>query len=133
MALQQARHISVGIRRPYTDVAGFLGDPENFPQWASGLGASFRHEGNLDWSVETPMGRMTVRFSPPNDFGIADHTLIPAAGSAMYNPLRVVRNGDGSEVTFTLFRRPGMSDAELERDAAWVAKDLAVLKTLLEG
>ncbi|MEX2617273.1 MAG: hypothetical protein WD767_14350 [Alphaproteobacteria bacterium] len=79
------------------------------------------------------MGQMTVRFTAPNDHGIADHTLIPAQGAAMYNPLRVVRNGAGCEVTFTLFQRSGMNDAEFDRDAAWVARDLAALKALLEG
>ncbi len=33
---------------------------------------------------------------------------------------------------FTLFRQPGMTDAVSARDAGWVAKDLAALKTLLD-
>lgn len=133
MSLQRVRHISIGIERPLAAVAGFLGDPANFSKWASGLGDSFHHVAGTDWRVETPMGPMTVRFTAPNDHGIADHTLIPDHGAAMYNPLRVVRNGTASEVTFTLFRRPGMSEADFDRDADWLAKDLAALKALLEG
>jgi hypothetical protein len=36
-------------------------------------------------------------------------------------------------VVFTLRRAPGMTDAELERDAGLVTADLALLKTVLEA
>jgi hypothetical protein len=51
----------------------------------------------------------------------------------MHNPMRAVANGSGSEVVFTLYRRPEMSEAEFARDADWVASDLARLKALLEA
>ena len=38
----------------------------------------------------------------------------------------------GSEVAFTLFRRPGTTDAAFEKDAAAVTRDLAALKALVE-
>ena len=47
--------------------------------------------------------------------------------------VRVVVNGDGAEIVFTLFQRDGMSDDEMARDAAMVSRDLAALKALLEG
>jgi hypothetical protein len=50
-----------------------------------------------------------------------------------YNPLRIVANGMGSEVTFTIYRLPGMSDEAYTADAAAVARDLATLKALLEA
>ena len=50
----------------------------------------------------------------------------------MHNPMRVVPNGDGSEVVFTLFRRPGMSDHEFSADAAAVEQNLVTLMKLLE-
>jgi hypothetical protein len=62
-----------------------------------------------------------------------DHTVIPAPGVEIYVPLRVVANGDaGSEVLFTLFRQPGMSDEKFAADAKWVLSDLQKLKALLE-
>lgn len=131
--IQRAKHVSIGIERTFEEVYGFLADPENFPKWAKGLGQSFRHAGGMDWMVETPVGAMKVSFSQRNAHGIADHTLIPEHGAPMYNPFRVVRNGDGSEVTFTLFQRPGMTDDTFKKDAEWVEKDLATLKALLEG
>lgn len=132
MALQKVKHISVGIERPYVDVYAFLADPANFPQWAEGLGQSFKHLEGAYWMAETPLGRMRLRFMLPNTFGVLDHALLPEDGPEMNNPMRVIANGSGSEVVFTLFQRPGMSDEDFARDAAWVQKDLAALKALLE-
>jgi hypothetical protein len=47
--------------------------------------------------------------------------------------LRVVANGENSEVTFTLFRLPGMDDEKFTADAAWVMRDLQKLKDVLEA
>lgn len=38
----------------------------------------------------------------------------------VYGPLRAVANGDGSEVSLTLFQRPGMDDARFAADIDWV-------------
>ncbi len=133
MAVFPARHISVGIARPAQEVYDFLSDPAHFPQWARGLGHSFEHVEGMTWRAETPMGRMRVLFSEPNRHGVLDHAVIPEDGPAMHNPMRVVANGDGAEVIFTLFQRPGMSGDEVAADAGVVARDLAALKVLLEG
>jgi hypothetical protein len=50
----------------------------------------------------------------------------------VHNPMRVVRNGVCSEVIFTLFRQPTMSDEQLAEDRAAVERDLRALKELLE-
>ena len=47
--------------------------------------------------------------------------------------MRIVANGTGCEVTFTLFRQPGMSAEQFAADAEWVSRDLAALKALLEA
>jgi hypothetical protein len=46
--------------------------------------------------------------------------------------MRVFRNNDGSELIFTLYRRPEVSDQGFAEDAKSVEKDLAQLKHLLE-
>ena len=133
MPVVPVRHISISIERVYAEVYRFLSEPANFSKWASGLGKSFGQMSEYEWVAETPLGPMIIRFSPPNEFGVLDHTLVPDSGPPMYNPMRVIRNGDGAEVVFSLFQRAGMSDEEVARDAAWVAKDLAALKELLEA
>jgi hypothetical protein len=73
-----------------------------------------------------------VEFAPPNEFGVLDHTVTLATGESFYNPVRTFENGEGSEIVFTLFRRPDVDDGEFESDAATVARDLATLKSILE-
>jgi len=41
------------------------------------------------------------------------------AGAEIYTPMRIVENGEGAEVLFTLFRQPGMSDEKFAADANW--------------
>ena len=54
-------------------------------------------------------------------------------GQTLNNPMRVVPNGAGSLVTFTLFRQDGMSDADFERDAGMVESDLQALNRVVEA
>jgi hypothetical protein len=76
---------------------------------------------------------MRVRFSPRNDYGVVDHWVFLPTGQMVAIPLRVIANGNGSEVTLTLFRLPEMDDATFARDADWVRRDLTRLKDVLEG
>lgn len=126
-----SRTVSVSIARPPDQVYEFASNPENLPQWAKGLGNTVTRRG-ADWLVETAQGPVTVRFADKNRFGVLDHYVTTPAGETVYVPMRVLANGAGSEVIFTLFRLPGMSDDAFAADARLVEQDLAALKTLLE-
>lgn len=128
----QVRHISVSINRTPGEVHAFVSNPENLPKWATGLGGSIKNVQG-EWIADSPMGKVRIRFAEKNTFGILDHEVILESGEAINNPMRVIANGKGSEIFFTLVRRPEMSDEKFEEDAAWVAKDLRILKGLLEG
>src|SRR5690349_18815948 len=112
----QSRFVSEYIDRPADAVYAFASDPANLPRWAAGLGAGD-----------------SVAFAPRNAFGVLDHVVTTASGETVAVPMRVVPDGDGAEVVFTVRRLPGMSDGELDRDAAAVAADLATLKRLVEA
>ena len=131
--LYEVRSISVSIRRSVRDVYAYASNPENLPRWASGLTDAIRREGDV-WIAEGGgVGNVRVRFTPPNDLGVLDHDVELPNGYVAHNPVRVVPNGEGSTVTFTLFRVPGMNDDTFDEDAATVEKDLGTLKGLLEG
>ena len=83
--------------------------------------------------TESPLGGVTITFAPRNDFGVLDHDVTLTTGETVYNPLRVIRDGDGCEVVFTIRQRPEMTDEDFKRDADAVAKDLATLKSLVEA
>ncbi|WP_411069241.1 SRPBCC family protein [Streptomyces sp. cmx-4-25] len=111
----------------------YASDPADLPAWAHGLGASIE---NVDgrWIAESsPMGRVVVAFAPRNALGVLDHDVTLPSGETVHNPVRVIAGGSGSEVVFTLRRRPEMSDDDFERDAGAVAADLARLKELMEA
>lgn len=126
-----ARHLSVAIHRPAEQVYAFAANPEHLPRWAAGLSGSI-HNVNGAWIAESPMGRVTVTFAAPNGFGILDHHVTLPTGVTVYNPMRVVPNNAGSEVIFTVYQRPEMSDDIFAEDARAVMRDLATLKRLLE-
>ncbi|GAB2712320.1 hypothetical protein BKA24_003050 [Microbacterium marinum] len=126
-----ARHISRSIDRDPADVAAFAGDPANLPQWAAGLSTGIRRDGDR-WLAESPMGDVEVSFPGPVEFGILDHDVTLPDGTRFHNPLRVLRNDRGSEVVFTLYRMPGVSDEDYEADAARIEGDLDELAAILE-
>ena len=133
MSPMPARIIHIGIARDWRAVYRFASQPRNMPQWASGLASGLTPDGD-DWIADGgPLGSIHIHFSPPNDFGIIDHVVTLGTGVSVVNALRVVANGDGAEVMFTLLRQPEMTDAQFEADAAHIAKDLATLKDLLEN
>jgi len=126
------RTLSVSIDAPALEVYRFASEPLNMPKWAAGLGSSIsKIDGR--WMVETPSGVVTVEFAARNNLGVLDHTVTLGDGTRIYMPMRVIANGEGAELVLTLYRQPGMSEAQFEKDAALVQKDLATLKRLVEG
>ena len=61
-----------------------------------------------------------------------DHYLTPKSGEVIYVLMRVTADWSGSEVVFTLCRRPSVTDQEFKADGAAVTADLARLKRVLE-
>jgi hypothetical protein len=127
----ESRTLNVRIACVPQKVADFVSDPRNLPRWASAFCKSVRPDGD-NWIVETPNGPVGLRFVARNAFGVLDHYVTPVPGVEIYVPMRVIANGDGSEVLFTLFRLPGMSEQDFERDAGMVERDLSELKRVLE-
>lgn len=129
--MMEVGHVSVSIARAPADVQAWLLDPANLPAWADGLG-DVRRDGDR-WVVETAGGTAALRFAPDNDLGVADHWVAPEGRDEIHIPVRVVPNGDGAEVTFLVFRQPGMDDDAFANDQAAIAADLATLKRVLEA
>jgi len=130
--MSESRHLSTHIARPAAEVYAFVTDPARLPEWAAGLGGSIeQREGR--WVAESPMGQVEVRFAPQNQFGVADHDVTLPDGRTFANPMRVLADGSGCEVVFTLRRQPDMTDEAFESDASAIRTDLETLKRLLEA
>jgi hypothetical protein len=128
---KEVRYLSVAIDLEPEAVYAFASNPENLLQWASGLGQGVNRAGE-HWEVQTQEGTVGLRFTPHNQYGVLDHTVVLPDGTEVYVPMRVMPNGNGSEVMLGLFRQPGMEDAEFARDAGLMQNDLWALKALLE-
>ncbi len=111
----ETKNISVTIRRPFEEVYNFVSDPQNVPQWASGLSDSTK-----------------VTFADKNQFGVVDHDVTLSTGKTVHIPMRIIPNNDGSDIVFTLHKLPNMSDQKFIEDQKWIQKDLNKLKKLLE-
>jgi len=126
-----SRHISVRIDRPADEVYEFTSNPAKLPTWASGLGSSVEFVDG-QWIAESPMGRVAVAFVPHNELGVLDHEVTLPNGDTVYNPMRVIADGSGCEVIFTLRSEKELSAEDFEQDAATVSSDLGALKRVLE-
>ena len=127
-----SRHLGIWIDQPAAEVYDYVRQPVNLAQWAAGLGSSIELIDG-QWVAQSPLGPVVVEMAGPNPYGVVDHRVTLASGVSFYNPMRVIGDGDGCELVFTLRRQPGMSDADFDRDADAVAADLRTLKGLLES
>lgn len=125
------QHLSTFVNRPAQEVYDYASDPAHLPEWAAGLSSTMEQVDGR-WFSDSPMGRIEITFAPRNSYGVLDHTVTLPSGEATYNPMRVIPDGAGCEVVFTLRRRPGMTDEDLAADAGAVLADLHTLKDLLE-
>ena len=126
------QHISVSINCQSDKVYAFASNPKNLPKWAAGLSGSIKNI-NGNWIAESPMGRIKVKFTGKNKFGILDHEVTLPSGAKFYNPMRVFPNNNGSEVIFTLYNHHNISGKMFSDDAKAATADLKKLKALLEN
>ena len=131
--MRRSHTFSIAIARDYEAVHAYLAEPLNFPQWAAIEAGSFEPLANGDWSGLTPFGFRHFRFTPRNDFGVLDHAIFVPGEALLYTPMRVVPNGDGTELTFIFFQRDGMSDEQFASSLEWIMTDFLALKSLLEA
>ncbi len=131
-----SRHVSIWIDAAPEVVYEFAADPQTWPRWAAGLAEGGLRRGADGWVADSPMGVVTVEFSPPNRFGVLDHVVRMPSGERVYNPMRIVPAGvdeNSCEVLFTVRRRDGMTAEQFDADARAVTADLATLKGLVEA
>lgn len=130
--MTSSRHVSVCIAASAESVYAYAADPTHLPAWAAGLAQSTVQRAGDHWVADSPMGIVQVDFAPANNFGVLDHTVTLPTGEQLFNPLRVIPDGETCEVVFTVRHRTGMNEEEFEQDCQAVLADLEVLRSLLE-
>lgn len=124
-------HVSEVVRRTPEEVYAYARDAEHLPRWAAGIATQEVRMDGETLVVESPMGRIRVRFEPENSYGVLDHVVDLPDGTSQLNPMRVVAHPDGAEVLFTV-RQHDLTDEQLDADVAAVTADLATLRRILE-
>jgi hypothetical protein len=133
MGLLKSRSLSISINRDPKIVYEFVFNLENLPKWASKAFQSIKHV-ESEWIAETPQGSAKVSLTHRNDFGVLDHHVsLSSLGVEVYIPMRVVQNGVGSEVIFTLFHTTHMTEEQFAQDMRMVEQDLKNLKNIIEA
>ena len=123
--------MNISIKSDPKKVYDFVSNLENLPRWASSTFPSIK-EVDGEWVIDTPNGQNKVMLTERNNFGILDHYVKLTSGIEVYVPMRVVKNGDGSEVMLTVFQTPEMTEEGYAKDMQTVEKDLNHLKTIIE-
>lgn len=132
--MRRAHTITIAIEYPYSATYRFLADPRNYGEWAAVDRDTYRPLENGDWVAQTSFGGLRhFRFTPRNTFGVLDHAVFVPGEPLLWTPMRVVANGEGTDLIFTFYQRPGMSEAEFASAIEWVTTDFLTLKTLLEA
>lgn len=118
--------IAVDPRQAYL----YASDPSNLPEWAPGFVQSIERRGDR-WVAQTSLGQAVFRFAPDNDLGVLDHD-VEVAAERFHNPMRIIPNGKGCEVLFTVLQLPGVTDDQFTADLEAVRGDLQSLRRMLE-
>jgi hypothetical protein len=126
------RTLSVTIARAPADVYGYVSNPQNLPEWATSFCRAVGKDTTGGWVADTKDGPVGIRFVEANLLGVLDHYVRLRSGEETFSPMRVVQNGEGSELFFTLFRLPRVSDEQFAQDLRLIERDLLVLKNRLE-
>ena len=132
MNVYRSAVVHISILAPPESVTTFLSDMENWKTWAPWVHSVTRISAR-DWNVETDTGPIKVHFVEPNSLGVLDHEVTLASGMTVFNSMRVVANGPGSELVMVVFQSPGISAKQFDKDVQAVTDDLARLKVAAEA
>ena len=126
--------IVVRIEVPYERAHAYLSDPRNYADWAAVEPETYRQLENGDWAAQVRFGGVLhIRFSMANEDGILDHAVFRPGEELLWMPMRAVRDGDGTELSFTFIQRPDMSEAAFQEAIGSITTDLGLLKSVLEA
>jgi hypothetical protein len=117
---------SISIAAPPRTVLELLADPLQLPRWAPDFAQRVRPDGEV-WMVESAGQEFPIELRVDRTLGVVD-ILRPGTETGAF--ARVVPNGDGSEMVFTLFFPPGASAEQIERQREVVAAELERVRSL---
>lgn len=133
MPILESKTLATSIDAAFDRVATDLADPVTHPEWACSFftGPAARTAAANEVLVLVPMmgGMVRYKVEADADRGIFDLFLAREAddfGAPI--PVRLIKNGSGVTVLWTLTRFPGTTDGAWERGIAAMTEELRALK-----
>jgi hypothetical protein len=123
MNKQETRRISIAATP--AAVHGYLADPQNLPEWAPAFADAVRPCGE-HWVVTQGGTEIDVAILADRNRGTVD--IVSAADHARGAFLRVLPNGQGSDLLFTLLFAHDTPEHQIEAQMATVDKELAAVR-----
>ena len=84
------------------------------------------------WSFTGPYGKSKLKFNENKSLGILDHQFIDE-GSSWDVPMRIVPNGDVSEVIITLNKPDEITDEQFDKRMAEIGAMFNSMKQIIES
>jgi hypothetical protein len=131
MSNDKSSYFSVRIERDVDDVYRFITDTSKLGLWARGL-RSAAWEPSRTVVGESSAGSMETCFAEQIDFGVCDLSITTPDGQVIECPMRVVRDGTGTEVVFTLPADAAADPERREELGVAIAADLDRLRGAIE-
>lgn len=137
MSTQETATVTMTIDAPPETVSADLADPSSHLEWATEFfSGTAQDQGDGTWQMNVPRmgGPVLMRIGGDTRQGIIDMYLAPVgAPFGPPIPVRVIPNGGGSDVLFTLARMPNQSDQEWSEGLQSMKRELTNLKARHES
>jgi uncharacterized protein YndB with AHSA1/START domain len=121
--LAETRSISIGASP--AAVHEYLADARRLPEWAPAFATEVRPKGG-HWVVTQGATELDVAILANRDCGTVD--IVAAANHSLGAFLRVLPNGPGSELLFTLLFAPDTPEHQIEAQMTTVENELAAVR-----
>ena len=131
MSNDKSNYFSIRIERGVDEVYRFITDTSKLGLWAQGLRSAAWKPSHTAVG-ESSAGPIEVCFTEQIDLGICDLSITTPDGQVIECPMRVVRDGTGSEVVFTLPADAIAGPERREQLGAAIAADLNRLRRAIE-
>jgi hypothetical protein len=126
---KRAETRSISIAAPSSTVYEYLADASKVPAWAPAFAPRIRPHG-ADWIVTAPDREFTVSVLARQSAGTVD--IVSAEDHTRGLFARVLPNGQGSELLFTLFFPQDASEEAIKTQIATLNTELSVVRETCE-
>jgi hypothetical protein len=127
--INRTEHRSLGVAAAPLDVHAYLAEASNLPAWAPGFASSVSRSG-ASWLVSRDGAEFTIDVLVEPRSGTVD--IVAANDHARGLFARVLPNGDGSEVVFTLMFAPDTPEGAVTAQMLTLETELAAVRDACE-